>query len=1130
VGSVRYVASLGLSAALLAAGQIGVGTDPAAATSQPAITSPYTLVDLGPGQSNSGLGFSPVAVSDNGEVIGNYGVANTGGSGTTSYAEVWKHGVFTQLPGQSGANGTPALVAGINSAGTIIGNPHPQTSPAEVLAWQATTADPTTITDPSGGSIAGVGIDTQGDVSFSTAEGPALGHATGGPLTVVPGDNGYVNGVGGGVYAATSYTNSDTFFGPISSPQTTTPLDFSPRAVASDGSILGETSGGLSTYQPVLRLPNGTETTIAPGGWIGEGVNASHQVIIETNNSQPQLVQNATMTAVSSLLPSTWTYPIMAASPIDDDGDLLGYAQLNGVTENFLLQTTRATPVPPVVNSTGDAPSSDPTGADCDTGSTVASSSNTQVPECTLRAAIQSVNTADNGEQITFNISPSSGSLEIAPATALPPITATGTTVNFGSESTPIELNPSTTGAGLEVKATGVTINGLYAHGWAQAILLDAPGHDIVTDSKLGTSPVNATGNTAAIEIRDSPDNVIGGTGASDGNVISGDSIGVYIDGTGSTGNRVEGNIIGSDAAGTASQPDGVGVLIRDASDNTVGGVSTTAGEAPGNQLVGGQGGSGGSIFIVGISAKATDNTVAGNLIGLDGTGTKSLATSCQAEVAIVGSSQGTTIGGSATGAGNVISGQCATQVSVSSTVTSGTKILGNLIGTDRSGDQQVDVGQATYGIDVDGAQHTTVGQPGEANIVVGFDRAIVGKPTSRKTTLSYPTPVAVPGSNATLKGSTDTTIEGNDVGTPNGKTVQTVGGLSGILLTGKGDVVRRDVVGGFEYGVELQDATGAETVDANKIGVNAAGTRDLDNIVDVLVTKSKAAVIGQTGLANVIGGHGIGVDIESSPDVAVRDNRIGVTQTGDAALAAYSGSLPDGFEKAFTAIDSSRAGISTDKNSPKATIEDNTISALPKDGITIRLSKATRISGNNIGVGHNGKAKLGNGGSGIVLAGTAEPLIGSKLKGHRATGDGNLIAYNKNDGIQLIAVQRPYLLSNLIWGNNGNGLHISSSTGVLDAPVILSAANISGLTIVRAEIHSDRPQLVQLFEASSCGAHPDVKTLLGSDYVADPDGNVRPRFSVKIVPVGTHIVLTRTESLFGTSDYSTCRTVEATK
>jgi CSLREA domain-containing protein len=101
-------------------------------------------------------------------------------------------------------------------------------------------------------------------------------------------------------------------------------------------------------------------------------------------------------------------------------------------------------------------------------------------------------------------------------------------------------------------------------------------GNLIGTDA-TGTAALGNTQN--GIEIENSPDNIIGGIEVGARNVLSGNDSGVQIDGETASGNVVLGNFIGTNAAGDAELGnDQNGVLIIDAPDNIIGGATAGAG------------------------------------------------------------------------------------------------------------------------------------------------------------------------------------------------------------------------------------------------------------------------------------------------------------------------------------------------------------------------------------------------------------------------------------------------------------------------------------------------------------------------------------------------------------------------
>jgi hypothetical protein len=98
-----------------------------------------------------------------------------------------------------------------------------------------------------------------------------------------------------------------------------------------------------------------------------------------------------------------------------------------------------------------------------------------------------------------------------------------------------------------------------------------------------GRGALGNTGDGVVIDI--APNNTVGGTAAGARNVISDNRFGVFISGSGATGNKVEGNRIGIEADGTGDLGnDGDGVIISaGASNNTIGGTTSAAGNAISN-------------------------------------------------------------------------------------------------------------------------------------------------------------------------------------------------------------------------------------------------------------------------------------------------------------------------------------------------------------------------------------------------------------------------------------------------------------------------------------------------------------------------------------------------------------------
>ena len=203
--------------------------------------------------------------------------------------------------------------------------------------------------------------------------------------------------------------------------------------------------------------------------------------------------------------------------------------------------------------------------------------------------------------------------------------------------------------------------------------------------------------------------NTVGGGGAGYGNVIAASPhAGVNIIGSGSDSNLVQGNRIGTNAAGTAALSNGNGVYIGDGSSGTqVGG--TTAAER--NIL------SGNGMGIM-VSDMATEVRITGNYIGTDAAGTGAIPNAMEG-IHIDGGAHDNTVGGAASGERNVISGNGAGGLDIAGIGTNGNVVVGNYVGTDVTAAAAVPNGTdgiAIYG----GAQNNTVGgyALGEKNVI----------------------------------------------------------------------------------------------------------------------------------------------------------------------------------------------------------------------------------------------------------------------------------------------------------------------------------------------------------------------------------------------------------------------------
>lgn len=207
------------------------------------------------------------------------------------------------------------------------------------------------------------------------------------------------------------------------------------------------------------------------------------------------------------------------------------------------------------------------------------------------------------------------------------------------------------------------------------AIALNAGASgNLVQGNFLGTDVTGmvALGNSGNdIVTLDSPNNTIGGTTVGARNLVAGNldpdyaSIGLGF--PGSSGNLVQGNLVGTDVSGTIDLGGAsIGVYIAEGPNNTIGGTT-----APAANLI-----SGGGMSGVGI-AIASGNFVQGNLIGTQVDGVTPLPNASHGVLLYAGAANNV-VGGRSPGAENTIAFNGASGVELRGDAGTGNLIVGN--------------------------------------------------------------------------------------------------------------------------------------------------------------------------------------------------------------------------------------------------------------------------------------------------------------------------------------------------------------------------------------------------------------------------------------------------------------------
>lgn len=406
-----------------------------------------------------------------------------------------------------------------------------------------------------------------------------------------------------------------------------------------------------------------------------------------------------------------------------------------------------------------------------------------------LRQAMINANGAGGTDTIKFSIG--SGPRTIVPLSELPRITSP---VIIDGSSQPgytarpiIEINGSRAGSGfvggIRIDAGGSTVRGLIINRFnASGIFLYNGGGNTIANCYIGVdaSGSSAAPNTACGILVQSPNNTIGGTWWPSTNVISGNGQHGILFYTGAaSGNRVQGNFIGTDRTGSyAIANQNSGINCNSAGSNTIGGTDWASHNViSGNRMDG--------IVINGDGAR--HNNIWGNYIGTNAAGNGRLG---NGDYGVEISQSNTYVGGNQYGMGNVISANGKSGVVLWLSSAYGNVVQGNYVGTDSTGTR--DIGNVTRGIECsNGAHDNWIGGSSWSarNVISGNDQGGVG----------------------IYSGSYNNTVKGNYIGTStSGKALVSNTTLGVILTAGAGSntIITQSGWRSMSYGVLPDDRT----------------------------------------------------------------------------------------------------------------------------------------------------------------------------------------------------------------------------------------------------------------------------------------------------------------------------------
>jgi titin len=540
------------------------------------------------------------------------------------------------------------------------------------------------------------------------------------------------------------------------------------------------------------------------------------------------------------------------------------------------------------------------------------------------------------------------------------------------------------------------------------------------------------------------------------------------------------------------------------ASPNTVGGFTPGAGN-----LISGNTENGINLF----GEFASGNLIQGNYIGTNAAGTAALANGSLGVSIVFASSN--TVGGTAAGAGNVISGNAFTGVFLLGPDTEENVILGNFIGTDPTGTAAIGNGDA--GVAIHTATNNTIGgtEAGSGNVISGNH-------------------------NGVMFGDLDAAnnrVQGNYIGTNSTGTGALPNADMGLLIWGVDNIIGGSengagnvISGNTTNGISLAQGSSGTVIEGNLIGLDATGTAAIANNIGIFVESSPDNVIGgsSAGARNIISGNtdtNVYVVAAEAAENVVQGNYVGTDITGTVSLEGGRG---------IQLIDAPNNTIGGTGSGAGNLISGNA------NGIRIEGPTASGnvIQGNRLGTDATGTLPLGNRGATIRLTnGASDNTIGGM-----GPGAGNVIANGTWMGVVLFADAGTgnRIQSNSIFDNSALGIELGRNgvtpndegdpdTGPNNSqnfPVLTPVASNGG-AVVEATLNSTSNSSFTLdfFSNTDCDptGYGEGKTPLGTaSLTTDASGNGTATASFSTI-TGTILTATATDAEGSTSEYSKC-------
>ncbi|MBM4112025.1 MAG: hypothetical protein FJ253_01425 [Phycisphaerae bacterium] len=604
-----------------------------------------------------------------------------------------------------------------------------------------------------------------------------------------------------------------------------------------------------------------------------------------------------------------------------------------------------------------------------------------------------------------------------------------------------------------------------------------------------------ASANWNGVEITDGASgNMIGDTGAGEGNLISGNTFdGVFISAgaaADSPNNSVRNCLIGTNATGLAAMPNAEGVDILGCSGTIVGGPGANDGNLiSGNMNTG-----------VRISLGCTNTLVQGNMIGLNDAGTAALG-NAGAGIAVIGANTNT-IGGATSAHGNTISGNGGDGIAI--VVGDGNLVYSNRIGVIPLG--TLSIGNAADGVSIVAANANRVGAVGRGNVISGNTAAGVRIDV----------------------GSVGNLVQSNHIGVDVAGTFELANDI-GVVITGASDLnhigggsVFMDfgieaegniLSGNTQQGVLIELGSAVNTVARNRIGIGPADQPESNGASGIWINGgSNSNWVAYNRIAsNFI--NGVRVTGVGSDDNTIVDNDLGLPGIPNLenGVRVELGPLNTGIATNRIKGNAESGVYVTDSGTDGTTIFNNSIVLNQAFGVLVEDGPgATLVLTNELGSNGVGAADFGGGGTQVL---------------------NNVIVGNDDAGVLGGALR---ISQNSIYDNEELGIDLSfvpvfvliEEAGLADGLVV--SGTLTGTAGVEHTIE------VFLNDACDASGFGEGKTFLGSG-TATPGGDGTTEFAVAVdrpdpLRFPLRVSVTGTRGMSVTSEFSNCFEITGTE